>query len=181
MSVIIPDKKVLFIHIPRTGGTSMHAFLPISTDGHSNLKFYYDKYGNLDDYFKFAFVRNPYDRVASGVALYLNLGGITKNDKEKRDKINDYIAFNHNRFNEHSITKTQKSFVELYGNAAMDFIGKFENLKEDWAKVSEKIGVNPKLPCLNASGSEWEGVLDQKSRHIIKENHRVDFETFDYL
>jgi hypothetical protein len=70
--MILDKHKILFIHIPRTGGTSVenhfnyqskHGWNPKNSQ-HLTLEEYSNHY-NLDDYFKFTVVRNPWDRLVS--------------------------------------------------------------------------------------------------------------------
>lgn len=70
--MILHDSKIIFIHIPRTGGTSVekhfgfkhqHGWKP-ETAQHLTLKEYSNHY-DVNDYFKFTLVRNPWDRLVS--------------------------------------------------------------------------------------------------------------------
>jgi len=87
--MILHDKKIIFIHIPKTGGTSIEHFLnhghvhvkDLDSDRglgfckkqnrwlqHFSLPEYYYKHKNGKDithYYSFAFVRNPWDRAVS--------------------------------------------------------------------------------------------------------------------
>ena len=62
-----PAHKSLFIHIPKCGGTSMECGgIPWSRgDGHNTLTDYLLAFPGCHAYFKWTFVRNPYDRIAS--------------------------------------------------------------------------------------------------------------------
>tara|TARA_R110000824_G_scaffold286698_4_gene474838 strand:+ start:2469 stop:3206 length:738 start_codon:yes stop_codon:yes gene_type:complete len=70
--MIVEDFKLLFVHIPRTGGSSVEKFFNYECDKkwrshnaqHCTLEEYSDGY-DLDDYFKFTIVRNPWDRLLS--------------------------------------------------------------------------------------------------------------------
>ena len=63
--------KFVFIHIPKTGGTSikhaLHRFQPNEQIFHGKLSQYQEKFSRevLDSYFKFSVVRNPWDRLLS--------------------------------------------------------------------------------------------------------------------
>lgn len=82
--MISHSKRFVFCHIPRTGGTSFTEYLRVYCTKRANLgkesgdfieishtpmwrikKLYFGQNYNFDDYFKFAIVRNPYDRMVS--------------------------------------------------------------------------------------------------------------------
>lgn len=70
--MIVEDPKLLFVHIPRTAGSSVEKFFDYQLHGkylphnaqHSTLEEYDGGY-DLEDYFKFTIVRNPWDRLLS--------------------------------------------------------------------------------------------------------------------
>lgn len=70
----IRTDKVIFVHIPKTGGTSIR----MSLKGMHLLKQHrtmdeVPEWCDIDDYFKFTFVRNPWDRILSLYFLILIL------------------------------------------------------------------------------------------------------------
>ncbi len=68
--------KLIFIHIPKTAGTSLQELLfnkKIFNAHRKSLKII-KKIGRYNDYYKFAIVRNPFDRLVSIYHYYI-LGG----------------------------------------------------------------------------------------------------------
>lgn len=87
-----------------------------------------------DSYYKFCFIRNPYDKIISAwyhvnrynipFKNYLNLTNVC-NDVE-------YI---------HVFMPQVRNIINQKGNININFIGSFENLEEDFQKVLTNIGI----------------------------------------
>jgi hypothetical protein len=67
----------------------------------------------------------------------------------------------------------------LYYKPQVDFIGRFENLKDDWSYVAKKLNLVNKLPYLNKSDKE-NPIMTSRTKDIIKEIYQKDFKTFGY-
>ena len=65
MSNINNELKSIFIHIPKCAGTSMSSYKWNLGSGHKTIFEYYKDSINLKNYFKWCFVRNPWERIAS--------------------------------------------------------------------------------------------------------------------
>ena len=145
------QKGYLFIHIPKTGGTSFYkgGILKPEQEWHLSLEDYIKKYEpewNISAFFKFAFVRNPYDRFISGVISQIPAGV----------EFNEYVRgrFGLNEIQSLSVMRTQYSFVRRNGQIGVDFVGRFENLEEDWKIICKKLGIRKKLPHENKDFSD---------------------------
>ncbi|NDB30232.1 hypothetical protein EB155_09610 [archaeon] len=76
MEEINMRKPLLFIHIPKAGGTSILNFvkkygddqLGPSSNWHNSVKYYSKEYRN--SHFVFSFVRNPWDRLVSAYTYF---------------------------------------------------------------------------------------------------------------
>ena len=67
--------QAIFIHVPKAGGNSIKKIIGISGGGHCTILDYeiFDKH-KFYVYFKFAFVRNPWDRFLSAYTYLKELG-----------------------------------------------------------------------------------------------------------
>ncbi|EAI0653403.1 alpha-2,3-sialyltransferase, partial [Campylobacter coli] len=153
--------KCIFIHVPKVAGSSIERVI-YQTDkwlvGHVKasdyMKFDKDKF---DSYFSFGFVRNPYDRVVSAYH-YLKKGGGNKNDEKWASKnIYKYNSFEefvlaledleiqNKILNWMHFTPQYKFLCESEKNILVNFVGKFENLEEDFKKILKILSRKDKL------------------------------------
>jgi hypothetical protein len=131
-------------------------------------------------YFKFGFVRNPWDRLVS--AYHYSVKWYKENDaKELNSKKFDNFSTWLRQIHKGSILPnkngSQLSFVE-----GCDFIGKFENLQEDFNIVCDKIGIpQQQLPHKNKSKhTHYTEYYDDESCKIVAEQYAKDIEYFGY-
>ena len=174
----------MFYHMPKTAGTSMNKILKKYSVGghvkefhltrsftHTAVEHTWDKYeGNK--YFSFTFVRNPYARIFS---LYKFL----KRRKKIDESLEEFIT-NMDR------EPSQYRLLNDNGNIPLSFVGKFENIENDFNFVCEKIGINERysdLPILLKSKENkitYKDVFNDKLKDIIDEKHHDDFVNFNY-
>jgi len=134
-----------------------------------------------DVFFKFAFVRNPWDL---HVSLYFYL---CKNKKHPLSKT--VRAKNFAEFIEWYIgtdPKSQLDFVsDPFGGIIVDFIGKFENVSNDYDYIKTKLGLNsPPLPMINVSDnrstSDYRSYYNDKTYELVARYFKKDIEKFNY-
>ena len=204
--------KCIFVEVPKTGSSSIRSIIGNPPLPHLNicqirynLQHYWTSYGGagnramaslylllpekkrndagnklFDSYYKFGFVRNPWDRV---VSLYLRREGLQMRDKMSFGDFVDWIKYSSSTCI-HPLPHTNQLdwFVDPNGNVLVDFIGKFENLEDDWATVSGKLELTQDLPHKKRSSrsrhyTEYYSATTQK---IIENKFRVDIEYFGY-
>lgn len=168
--------KCIFIHIPKTAGTSIESLLKddlISGTTHELLN-YHSRFNYFNDYYKFTFVRNTYERVYS-VYSYYSSGGNKQHPKTikqwlrhiyRKLTIKDYFTdvevskMIPNNFKDFCVKylKEKKPFyaknalISQYkyilhnGKVAVDFVGFFDNLENDIKKVKDYLKISKKLP-----------------------------------
>tara|TARA_Y100000310_G_C20633704_1_gene790046 strand:+ start:814 stop:1425 length:612 start_codon:yes stop_codon:yes gene_type:complete len=195
--------KCIFIHIPCTAGSSIekcifgkdwwgedrktkHIFA-------NQAKKIYKDYWN--DYFKFSFVRNPWDRFIS-MGKYPHWHKINVSHQVGKAKIifdeyldffsgNEILEFNTKEYLDQD--KFIKNSIYLnYINEEIDFIGKFENLKENFAFIKKKLDVKEDLPHIektNRNGIErlpYREYYNNETRDIVFSLQEKDIKSFGY-
>jgi len=191
------SKRVLFIHLPRTGGISMCKSLNLPVLGHQPMTKFIKPFPLSLFYkkpFSFAFVRNPWDRV---VSIFFLLNGKWTNKKNERDRKiyvekykGNFDNFVLESFNgDNPLIFSQQHFKPQYfyvcdkkGNIAMDFIAKYENIQEDFDKICDKIGLD-RIELVHENGSihkNYRGYYNEETKEIIRKAYQKDIELFGY-
>ena len=132
-------------------------------------------------YFKFGFVRNPWDRA---VSLYERGEGLVLRDRMSFPEFIEWMKFSSSTCVHPVPHRNQLDwFVDPHGNVVVDFIGRFESLAEDWRLICEKTGIRESLPHLNQNPRRkrhYTEYYDDRTRDIIAERFQVDIEYFGY-
>lgn len=188
MKIASHKSNFIFIHVPKTGGVSICRALGIPIKGHTPITDYKEKH------FSFAFVRNPWDRLVSSF-FFLNKGGINKYDEQDRDTHISKYKGNFKHFVKGALGNEKKSVFKQQhfrpqftwvcdekGNLAVDFIGKFENMQEDFNKVCNRTGIRKrKLPYSNRTRHKhYSKYYDEETKQIVAETFKKDIEYFGY-
>jgi chondroitin 4-sulfotransferase 11 len=184
--VISKELKVIFIHIPRTGGTSIEKALIGKNWWHvdratkhltwNQARQHYAEY--WDEYLKFSVVRNPWDWI---VSLY-HSHNYTRS-AARGVSWSDYVK--HPRLSANEQDTIIQS--EIIGDE-LDFILRFETLDDDFKRLCSMIGMaTPELPNFSAqSGRSGENKRHYSSyyngelRDIIANRHIDDIRRFNY-
>ena len=146
-----------------------------------------DAFKKYNNYFKFAFVRNPYDRVHSCYVdkLSLDTYGFDNNLITKYNQLKRGMAFSNflkiiskmsiDEMDEHF--RPQHSFFPL--NEA-DFVGRIETLEKDWNKIAHDIihiDTGP-LPVFNKT--QEIDYYEIESENLALQIYEKDFDLFNY-
>lgn len=201
--------RCIMIHIPRTGGSSIERWLHggdwWSVSPHtkhllaSQAKQVYAAY--WDDYFKFAFVRNPWDRMVSCLH-YASHFGFPEQEREKRSRyappemiqLDGYkqlfgspvtLEHDHRFYDRDDLLRKSHRANQVYLNILdepIDFIGRFENLRKDTAYIRQQIGVEKpfKAHVQRSKRREYDRYYDERSREDLRELFQHDIDTFGY-
>ena len=132
------------------------------------------------NYFKFGFVRNPWDRV---VSLYERREGVELRNSMSFDQFVDWIQYSSATCIHSSPHRYQLDwFVDPNGHLLADFIGRFERLEQDWAFVANKLGITAPLPHRrsNPRARHYTEYYNDRTREIVARKFQADVETFGY-
>ena len=134
-----------------------------------------DVYASL---FKFAFVRNPWDRLVSRYAYLLHNEKHPRHEfVQKMKGFDDYVAWEIRRGKFFQYTYVTGSD----GKLIVDFIGHYEQLREDFATVCSRLGVSADLPRANASSHrDYRTYYSDATRELVGNYFQRDIELFRY-
>ncbi len=223
----------IYIHIPKVAGKSIHHVFARQLGLHSKkgsvlllgindnpalgppalshlkaseyVRFGYLSQEKFDSYFKFSFVRNPWDRIVSeykhrGYPRKTDFKTYLLNHLPKPSWTDRYI---------HTVPQYDFLFDDS-GKLLVDYLGKFERLQKDFDEVCHKIGISRvTLPHLNISShafklpwtlkgaarilinivsikrrknifNHYTEYYDDESRELVAYLYQKDIETFGY-
>jgi hypothetical protein len=207
-----PEEKFLFLWIPKTAGMSMNAALGTGfrkvykalenqpqglnaslkgvTFYHSSISAMIAEHHVSQEWvnsaFKFAFVRNPWDRL---VSLYYWLGHHTGG--EKGLFFDEYIRMiaGGNCYEPPGLMNIRGLYqanrmvdwLRPDGNWLPDFIGRFENLPEEW-RIIQKI-LDCKIPLVKGNSTQhahYRDYYNDESRDLVAKRFEEDIDIFKY-
>ena len=198
--------KFIFVHIPKTGGRSVKKSLTgirgnrkrwLADTNHETLSSFH---ANLEgrrswrdgvrgrtakDYFSFAFVRNPWDRMSS---LYHFL--VEKRPKHEIDSVLDFKDFllqvqqGVGWIKGLHSTKSQLDYFTRSGNRlSLDYVGHFEFLSEDFDCVLKQIGCPAAITHVNRStnsAKDYRKAYDDEMIEIVASRFAEEIDLFGY-
>ena len=134
----------------------------------------------FDNYFKFGFVRNPWDRV---VSLYERTEAQQMRNEMTFSQFVEWIDYSSSTCIHSSPHRYQLDwFVDPNGKILADFIGRFETIDEDWAYVAKKLGISATLPHTRPSfrTRHYAEYYTPQTCEMIAQKFKVDIEHFGY-
>lgn len=132
------------------------------------------------EYYKFSFVRNPWARAYS---WYKNV--MRDEMHQKSYGISNDISFNDflQLFAGKLALRPQTYWIKDFrGRILLDFVGRFENLQEDFNIVCEDMNISPiELPHqIKGSGEDYKQYYNSNLLALIEELYQEEIDMFGY-
>ena len=132
-----------------------------------------------DTYFKFGFVRNPFDRFVS-TCFFLN----RQNPRFAQAPVQlmkRFLTFE--KFRQRILVRPQSELLtDKSGEIVVDYVGRYEDLQQSYDEICERIGIPPtdltrKNPSDHAAFTKY---YDDELRDIVAAFYADDFRNFTY-
>ena len=189
----------VFVHIPRTGGTSVESvlarhflgldlrevteqqaaeyYLPRREHDHQHAKLASYDLSGIE--FIFTFVRNPWSWAISEIRYLIDQTADLFHGNSFKEDVRRLVSFQ-GKIWKHDFEPQVKY---LQGDRPPDFIGRFENLQKDFNRICQRLGLpNIDLPHVfrTGVGADWRDAYDAESAGWIAERYAEDIAAFGY-
>jgi hypothetical protein len=136
-------------------------------------------------FYKFAFVRNPWDWQVSMYHFILKETTHIRHELvTSMSGFEEYLEWVISTPNPYSrgATRFQKDMLtDDTGGLMVDFVGRYETLSGDFRQICQKLGINASLPHLNQSSHrDYRTYYNERTKQLVAEHFREDIELFGY-
>ncbi len=178
-----------FMHLPKTGGTSVRAALGPDfahvgrfKEPHIDVAAAAAHFGQRwDDAFTFGFVRNPWDRIVS-LFHHRNRGLRERSQRDVHKVFRDFMLAKTENLTQ--LHRPKPAWLALGDGERIlvDFVGRFEHLRQDFQHVCSALDVKHKLPRRNVSqrAEDWRPYYDDATAAFVEQFYACDVEHFGY-
>lgn len=212
-NILLDNYRAIYFDIPKVACSSLKQVwadvLQLSVDSQNLaeeihlIHFPYVKTYQIDsryaDYFKFCFVRNPWDRLVScymdkirdaqgGIyrgrhnpfVRYMERYGFGAQDLTFEEFVNAISEIPDEEAESHIMS--QHRFIQDHrGNLLTDFVGRFDNLEADFQAVTKRLGISASLPHLRKTfRTDYRDYYNSTTRDKVTERYREDIELFSF-
>lgn len=195
--------RCIFVHIPKTAGNSINRVFGVGWEDHKDLQRYFGELPRevFTAYFKFAIVRNPWDRLLSDYNYQVKKGRAPSSklfvfaaDGSKRNfaewietalaapalyDAHDWGGAVSPHIHRWS---PQIDWISVAGEVRTDFVARLERLPEDFRVVRRQLDLPPvRLPHRNRRLHwHYSHYYDRTTRDLVAAYYARDIERFGY-
>lgn len=206
LMLISNAREFVFVHVQKTAGTSMVATLapyanPVIRSKSGSLlralglprdyrRYKFREHASIldarrrmprelfDAYFKFGFVRNPWDRLVSEYNAALKKH---RNRRHRRiANLGDFEAFIR-----HEIARGRffqdRMLCDENGRILVDFVGRFERLEADYGEICRRLNIEAPLTVRNAfDHRHYREYYSKRTQQLVEHAWAREIELFEY-
>ncbi len=202
--IVAENPRFVFVHVFKTGGTSIKRVLrryamkpgqefanfflkrvgirqfgPVYYPDHLTANELVDQIGKpgFDSYYSFGFVRNPWDwEVSTYKYILKSTKHLNHETVRSLNGFGEYLRWRcDGRF------QLQQDFLYHEGKQLVDFVGRFENLNEDFQAICGKLSVRHQLPALNRTGgAPYQSFYTDELVELVRYTYQSDIDEFGY-
>jgi len=193
--------RCIYVHIPKTAGNSVNRALGVEWQDHKDLSRYASELSPeaFASYYKFAIVRNPWERILSDYNYQRRKSRASKlfvySDSGEKRRFGDWVSTAlADPFRYDPPTwggdvseglhrwSPQVDWISVNGRIALDAIVRIEKLPGDFLQVWRALGLPPRrLPRRNRRLHwHYSWYYDAATRDLVSAYYARDIETFGY-
>lgn len=177
------EYKFIWFRVPKVASTTLQNILKTN---HIQSEFYCETFSfnkkKYKKYFKFAFVRNPWDRVVSCYIQKVKRHLMDFVFEECFDNDFDYFVDFLDRQDLTIADRHIRLQTALVPFKDIDFLGRFENFHNDLNEVMNILGIHlESIPQKNPSDHlHYSHYYNERTKQIIARKYKKDIEAFAY-
>jgi chondroitin 4-sulfotransferase 11 len=190
--------KCIFVHIQKTGGVSVETVLWQHEGGIGGGR--PERQGRQHmfatelrtmvrpdqwrDYYKFAFVRNPWDRLVSWYHMCMQApepNAFARHIKDNAPTFEAFLTTTTTGIAQRTTYNQLDYVADGNGELIVDFVGRYERLRDDFAIVRARLGLAHDLPHINRSAhADYREYYSDATREIVARRFARDIGYFGY-
>jgi hypothetical protein len=198
-----PKRKCIFVHVPKTAGIAcrmaMRTFIQDARGRIDDSKF--DELTHGEDYhhqtaleirkqigedyckyFTFGFVRNPWERMVSWYFMAVQKPELDTPSLIRIRELSFEQFLEMDPPGAHVNNSQLDYLADTSGNPMVSFVGRYENLEQDWRTVARTIRINPMLSCQNYTKHEdYRHYYNEHTKQIVAKRFAKDIDALGYL
>ena len=178
--------RIVFIHINKTAGTSVERALHLRSERKTALQ-KREEMGRerFERAFKFAFVRNPWDKVLSHYhyRMRTNRNGLADAGLDFRTWVLKAYGERDPRWHDDPrMFMAQRLWLDDdAGRCLVDFVGRFERLEQDFGEACRRMGVQATLPHVKVTRhAPYREACDDETRALVARVFAAELEAFGF-
>ncbi len=203
------SKKVLFLHNPKTGGTTIEKVFDLDVTRENlftigDVKYFSKHQCSLqhlsyielkrripsdifDSYYKFTFVRNPWDRIVSTYCW-------DKREFKTFEKFVDFVETLYNKYTVETLTDFPEFSIKycahlypqyIYTGEGVD-VYRYENFTSEMSKIMGRFNISDPtlgkdIPLINSSShGHYSSYYNDRTREVVRKIYAEDIRRFGY-